>query len=253
VALKVASVSGDRRSDPVGRAPLGIDAKSVDRPRDAEGAKTGGGRSMRYRLKRLVERLLFVEDAPKQERVCTCHRRRKGEKVSILKDTKTGRAHFNGLESCSNVWTCPVCSLVITEHRRRELQDAITAWMKAGGEVYLMTLTMPHVRADNLVALLALLRAASKRFCQDKLYRRMSKLVGRVGNIRSLEVTWGSWHGWHPHFHILVFAKRGQLDELAKLRTAWVNALLKVKAAGNDQVNDLLAHAFDVQNGMTVR
>lgn len=236
-------------------AALGIDAKSVDRPGDAMTVDRTG-RALRYRLKRTVERLLYVPGAERQARVCTCQRRRKGEHVRVMRDTATGRAYFNGLESCSNVWLCPLCSLVIVEERRRDLQAAIDAWARQGGEVYLMNLTAPHVRRDTLANLLELLRQAAKRLCQSKAYRRASDEAGRIGNVRSLEVTWGAWHGWHPHFHILIFAKRGQLAKFEALADAWVDALIKVGAAERSQRNDMLhgradgsSPAFLVHNG----
>lgn len=112
-----------------------------------------------------------------------------------------------------------------------------------------MTLTLPHVRADSLDSLLQLASDASKRFKQSKTFRAVMDEAGRIGNVRALECTWGSWHGWHPHFHELIFAKKEQLPTLEKLRCAWVAALLKSGAADASQLNDINEHSFDVRGG----
>lgn len=237
-------------------------AKSVDRlaglkPQKAPDAERAG----RFRLASVAARLMFDPNRPvivdqetgrakqKQERVCTCHRWRTVGTVQVRLDRNRNKAIFGGLESCSNVWACPICSGTITEERRHDLQAAIEAWAKQGGAVYLMTLTLPHVRADNLSGLLQVASKTSQRFKQSKAWRSVMELTGAVGTIRALECTWGSWHGWHPHFHILIFAQRDQLQAFDQLRAAWVAALLKTGAAAASQLNDITAHSFDVRGG----
>jgi hypothetical protein len=79
--------------------------------------------------------------------------------------------------------------------------------------------------------------------------------AGYIGAVRSFETTWGSWHGWHPHFHFLYFCRPGQLDALRSLETAWTDALIKSGLADRSQLNAMLhgadgeAAAWDVQNG----
>ena len=229
-------------------------AKSVDRPAGGNPQKAPDSeRAGRYRLQRVASNLMFEpargEVGKKQERVCTCHRWRTVGTVQVRVDHARNKAVFGGLESCSNVWACPICSGIITEERRHDLQRAIEAWAKQGGAVYLMTLTLPHVRADNLSGLLKVAAATSQRLKQSKAWRSVMTAAGAIGTIRALECTWGSWHGWHPHFHILIFAQPDQLPLFEQLRAAWVSALLKTGAAGADQLNDINAHSFDVRGG----
>lgn len=229
-------------------------AKSVDRPAGGNPQKAPDAeRAGRFRLASVAARLMFdparKEAGQKQERVCTCHRWRTVGTVQVRVDHARNKAIFGGLESCSNVWACPICSGTITEERRHELQASIEAWAKQGGSVYLLTLTLPHVRADNLSGLLKVAAATSQRFKQSKAWRSVMDQAGAIGTIRALECTWGSWHGWHPHFHILIFAKPDQLPAFEQLRAAWVSALLKTGAAGADQLNDITAHSFDVRGG----
>jgi len=205
----------------------------------------------------VVQRLLLRSDVEpgRQDRVCRCHFSRKAQTVTVRRNRATGRASYSGLETCSNVWACPVCNGRITERRREQLQMAVGAWKKQGGECYLVTLTFPHQRADHLGRLVELMRQAADKFNTRTSVRRARERAGYIGSIRALEVTWGSWHGWHPHFHLLYFCAAGQQAELQKLQGAWVECLVAVGLADRSQQNDMLtgaaglSPAFDVQNG----
>jgi hypothetical protein len=169
--------------------------------------------------------------------------------VQVRLNLESGRAHFGRVETCRNVWACPVCSGRITEQRRIELQRAVTSWVKEGGEVYLMTLTFPHVRKDRLTDLVDRLRLALKKFNASPAMKRARVATGHAGSVRALEVTWGGWHGWHPHVHILWFGKPGQIERLRELQGPWIETLIKVGLADRSQLSDMLQAAFDVQNG----
>lgn len=236
-----------------GRAPLGLYARSFDRAR----AVDPRDRRVRYRLQGIVQRLMHRYGAPRelQERVCTCHYSRMALTVKIRRNLDSGRCSYQGLETCSNVWICPICAGRITEQRRAELQAAIVQWVEQGGETYLMTLTFPHMRTDRLLNLLELMRQAIARFNTSKGVRTARAAAGYIGSIRALEVTWGAWHGWHPHFHVLLFCRPGQLEILRRMQSAWIAALIKTGLADRAQLDDLLhgaageSPAFDLQNG----
>jgi hypothetical protein len=220
-------------------------------------ASKAGDRGIRYKLLAVVQRLLLSGSLPpdKQERVCRCHFSRKAATVTVRRNKTTGHASYSGLETCSNVWACPVCSGRITEKRREQLQYAIGAWKSKGGECYLLTLTFPHQRTDHLPQLVELLRRAADNFNTRKSVRAARDRAGYIGSIRALEVTWSSWHGWHPHFHLLYFCQPGQIETLRAMQSAWTDALVKVGLADRSQLDDMLhgaageSPAFDVQNG----
>ena len=88
--------------------------------------------------------------------------------------------------------------------RRKELDLAVTAWVKHGGRVELLTLTFPHEADMPLAELMPKFAKALQSFKNSKRYKAITKTAGRAGNIRSLETTWGA-NGWHPHVHELVF------------------------------------------------
>lgn len=120
--------------NPAGRASLGIYANTVCTPpipkpkRIARDESVDANRKMRYQLQRAAQGLI------PGERVKHCQRSTmSGSGVSVYR-SDVGGASFGNLTTCGSVWHCPVCAAKITEHKRIELQDAITAWTKKGGD-----------------------------------------------------------------------------------------------------------------------
>jgi hypothetical protein len=195
----------------------------------------------RYQLQRGAQYLL------QGERVAHCQRStRSGAGVTVYRGAKG--ASFGNLSTCGSVWHCPVCAARITEVRRQKLQDAINQWAKQGGEVYLMSLTFPHMDHHLLKDNLDKFTDALSKFKNSGGYKKLMQSVGSAGSIRAMEVTHGA-NGWHPHTHDLVFAAAGQLEKLQELQMVWINTLIKADLADRSQLNDMLKAAFDVQNG----
>jgi hypothetical protein len=59
-----------------------------------------------------------------------------GDHVEIR--IKDGTAYYCGLETCGNLWLCPVCSAKIHHRRATELREALTAWSDTGHAASLM-------------------------------------------------------------------------------------------------------------------
>ena len=244
--------------DNIGSNILGISAKSLHAGRTA---KRGAGsvdsgvvaKSRRYTLQRTAQALLYNGDkeAEQQVRVCWCCRtvKTRGEAVGVYRTVEGTGARFSGLTTCGSVWHCPVCSAKVTEARRRELDLALTAWVKGAGLVQLMTLTFPHETGQDLGALMPKFVKVLQRFKNSRGYKRIMADAGRVGSIRSLEVTWGA-NGWHPHTHDLVFLTRDlTLTEVDTLKSEWVKQCLKACLGDQSQLSDMLEHGLDVQDG----
>lgn len=237
-----------QHENPAGRSSLGIFANTVNTPSVSKPKKQTTGldaitatRQARFQLQRAAQGLL------PQQRVVHCHRSTMSSAgVSVFR-SKDG-ASYGNLSTCGSVWHCPVCSAKITESRRQELQAAINAWAKQDGEVYLMSLTFPHMDHQRLEENLKLFSDALKRFKNSRTYKNTMQAVAGAGSIRALEVTHGG-NGWHPHTHDLVFAARGQLEKLRELEEAWIETLIKTGIAERSQYNDMKRAAFDVQNG----
>jgi len=210
-------------------------AKSAAAVHEAVIAAGGGGwGAIRWKLQRLAQGLL------RGYRVAHCQRSVTGERVAIWR-TRAG-AHFSGVVTCGSVWHCPICASKVSEGRRQDLQTAVTAWIRAGGEVYLATFTFRHHRGDKLQDIIKAFQAAMRKLTGSGPYRRLLKAAGCVGSVRALEVTHGE-NGWHPHVHMLIFARPGELEALREIEALWLRALRK---QGLDGVVD---HAFDVRGG----
>lgn len=230
------------------RAFLGICANTVHTPvnpkqkRATRDEALDAPRQMRYRLQRAAQGLL------PGERVKHCQRSTMGDSGVMVYRTPGAGGSFGNLATCGSVWHCPVCAAKITEQRRIELQNAITAWTTKGGEVYLMSQTFPHQLNQLLVDNLALFSSAQRKFKNSRAYKNIMEQIGSAGSIRALEVTHGE-NGWHPHTHTLVFAYPGQLKLLQQLDMVWIETLIKIGLAERNQLNEMLVYAFDVQNG----
>ena len=146
------------------------------------------------------------------------------EGVRVWRAVEHSTAHYKGLQTCGSVWACPVCSGTISERRRVELGQATAAHRAAGGVVLLLTLTNRHERRDDLGDLVKGQAEALRRFMRGlRSSADWFDAMGAIGTIRAMEVTHGDANGWHPHYHILVFARAGVdlLDMASRGAAIW--------------------------------
>lgn len=146
--------------------------------------------------------------------------------VEVLKSGE--KFHYGNLMTCGSVWHCPICAGKISERRRSELVDAVSTWTGQGGQVRLLTLTVPHYSHQKLQVVLNGLSAALRRLTNSREWKTLVESIGLYGRIRSLEVTYGQ-NGWHPHFHLLLFTyKPFDLVELqGQILHLWKTACLR--------------------------
>lgn len=156
-------------------------------------------RLLRYQMQS-VARFMLPNNRVK---ICLRYQREKYGTVDILKHRQTQKAFYSGLMICGNVWICPVCAAKISERRRKELRKGFDTHLLNGGSCTMLTLTFSHSLTDKLSDLLALLAKALVRFKGGKRFNKLRKELGIIGNIRALEVTYGS-NGFHPHIHLLI-------------------------------------------------
>jgi hypothetical protein len=85
----------------------------------------------------------------------------------------------------------------------------------------MLTATIPHHRGDPLTDLITALAGAWRYVISGAPWQRRAERHGIVGQVRGLEATHGA-HSWHPHVHVLLFARAPIGDaELAEF-SAWV-------------------------------
>ena len=211
-------------------------AGSVERePRTArQGARAGAlGTNAKLRatfenpMARRVERFALqsvARDILPDSRTAKCLRIRAHDKdVQVWKSKNHKTASYGGLQTCGSVWTCPVCGAKVVERRRGEIQQAMAMHRACGGEVHLLTLTVPHTRFDVLETLLERQGKALQGFLRDRKVKEVFKEMGYIGQIRGYETTHGrkgTNNGWHPHFHFLQFVMvKGDAAQLMDWRT----------------------------------
>ncbi len=190
----------------------------------------------RYRLQRAAAALLDGE------RVYHCTRSITGWSVDVMQDADTKRAHYSGIFTCGSRWHCPICAPKATEKSRRELQDAITLWTRQGGRVFLASFTFPHELAMPLADSVEKMQDAQRRMKASAAYKRIMRAAGALGSVKALEVTYGE-NGWHPHVHMLIFARPGAEEQLEAIRESWA---AMVERVGLGRVNE---HGFDLRGG----
>jgi hypothetical protein len=143
-------------------------------------------------------------------RTCTCSNAL-GQQVT-LNHTSNGTVHghkFKGLETCSSVWLCPVCSKKIGSYRASEVTRALDELVAMDYKPFLITSTVRHSR-DH--ALEDTLDAVVKGVGYVMTHRRFKTAFKDTLYIRALEVTYSDANGFHPHVHILMFIKKDQCN-----------------------------------------
>lgn len=258
----------------VARPNLGIGGKSLHAGRSGKPEKTPARsaehRRVLHELTRAAGSLLYRGDlaVTDQHSTCWCHRSLQRDRLhgdvdpSIFRRRDGSGARVDGVITCGNVWTCPVCATSIRAQRREELEHAAQESSRRGLYRYLLTLTFPHQRTDNLADILDRVGKARQRFRNSRAYKRIMDTAGRVGSVCALEVTWSPLNGWHPHTHDLVIAQRHGLGEGApdeagnlaspaidELKSAWLHCLDRAGLLPHDKVTDAWAHALNVRGG----
>jgi len=247
---------------------LGISAESIHAGREpnADAVLRAKAKSRLYDLMRVSQVINYDPSKAKeaQHRVCWCNRAMlsAAEVTGVRRTVDGSGASLNGVNTCSSVWACPVCSLKICMQRQAEVAAGMKAHIGNGGYVWLMTNTFPHEANERpLLDMLVLQAKAMQKFQNCRTYKRILGKGVRTGSIKALEITLGA-HGWHPHTHSLVFATPDAFGEVREgddgrmssrlideLKRAWYEALLKVGLCGPAQMSDVLEHGLDVRGG----
>lgn len=152
-----------------------------------------------------------------RERLCgRVPRFRQGDNETVairVEVGANGRAGFRDLFRCGNAWFCPLCAPAVTQRQREDLVAGVEEIVRRGGTALLLNLTVPHRAGQSLAMLTEALALAWRKLQASRDWAGGRKAIGVraelgvVATVRSLEVTWGVQHGWHPHLHILVFCE----------------------------------------------
>lgn len=174
---------------------------------------------------RIAERYHLLDGlragASTKKRVRQCKTAIGNSRVGVVTHEESNGAHFVGVESCANVWCCPVCAPKIRAGRTADVLEAFERHQANGGGFAFLTQTLQHTHDDRLAPLLELLGKGWQYVANSRTFKAWKKRVGLVGNITALEVMYGLNAGWHPHRHMLLLTERPlSVDEVAALEAA---------------------------------
>lgn len=139
-----------------------------------------------------------------------------------------GRVQLVGVETCSSVWLCPICSRKICARRASEVVQFVE-WAQAHGLIVLMlTLTVRHAAQHSLEKLIMGVRAAWRTWWSSgRASQRRRADMGIEHYVKALETTHGE-NGWHPHQHTLLAVKaRPHELTMVEAEAAWTAAVTK--------------------------
>ena len=229
--ISVDPLSQMRKALPLGRAPAEREGHlkgsveqsarsalvNITKLCDASRIKASQVRSTNYSLRKVAQEVLGHN-----HRVFTCQKVpsysvQQGESQRGISKNKDGKAFFHGLGSCGDVHCCPVCSVKISEGRRREVIHALRSHSEAGYISLFATFTIRHSRNDSLSDNLTAFRNARSDLIRSKKFRDIKKNICMSGYIRRLEVTWGESNGWHPHDHEVWLIDKDAVTEMELL------------------------------------
>ncbi len=206
-------------------------------------------RALRWALKSVVNKMLPYGRTAKCMRFLAPIAGSGLSWIQVHKTVATGKAFYTGLMSCGSVWNCPVCAAKVSERRRSELHEGMEAARRLGYKIHFVTLTVPHGIGDDLSKIKEQQQRALRRLSSGK--NSIKSILSRNGieqhgYVRTYEITHGKQHGFHPHFHILLFTSPNishqQMQNL--YAPAWQKACVSV---GLPRPSD--SHGCTVQDG----
>jgi len=125
--------------------------------------------------------------------------------VDLIRNKEGGEVHASGVWLCGSTWTCPICSMRISNHRRKVIQEAID---KSGLFPVMVTLTLQHNQGDKLKDLLKILKEGWRQTKATRKWKHILEDHCIEGYITATEIRGSKKRGWHPHMHVLFLMKK---------------------------------------------
>ncbi len=161
--------------------------------------------------------------------------------------SEKGKARFSGVAHSNNMRLDPVDAQKVAYKRRKEIQRAIQWGYDNGFIPVMMTLTVFHDWTwQPLTKIIAVLRKSYEDLFGHKVGGKLKDAIGFKYRIYRMEETIdmkndlscskGSGkhdgkHGWHPHYHIVLFVPKDNLNILSdlepKLKARWSKLVQK--------------------------
>ena len=166
------------------------------------------------------------------------------DRVEIPCVIRKDRAHWSGMQSCGSK-LCVGCHIKARKKHIEEADLGLHAVEKAGGSLFMLTLTCSNQGVDLKVQAEALQKAYRSTFKRRAL-DRMLKAKDYVGAVRSMEIQINTAKGmYHPHMHVvLAFQSKLTDEELATLRSM-------IQAYWCESMKKMGRHALESQQHVT--
>lgn len=165
--------------------------------------------------------------------------------VAVHATPGASRAKVTGICRCGQTLCCPVCAPRVSGFRAEEVAHAYKMASGMGHDVYLVTLTAPHMAGSPLVDEALWWRDSwSWAFGQSGGKNAHAVKKNWVGYINAAEMTHSDRAGWHFHRHLLLFVEAGY-GELAvvMMRARWLAAIKR----GHRDNGGIEKYAFDAK------
>ena len=156
-----------------------------------------------WEIIRGLQRVVRVHTGQKGVKTCSTFSVAKSNVMRV--SSKGGNARLMGLNKCLNTTSCPTCSYIRGTQRARQIDLVAKPVIDAGGCGVLLTLTLPHLRKDNLRHLNKVLSECFHSLMRNSFGRAIGKFNDDNKPLwcRSWDWTWGR-NGDHSHLHVLL-------------------------------------------------
>lgn len=150
--------------------------------------------------------------------------------------SEKGKVGISGVARSHNMRLDPVDAPKVAYKRRKEIQRAIQWGYNNGFIPVMMTLTIFHDWTwQPLAKLIAVLRKAYEDLFGHKIGEKLKKAIGFQYRIFRMEETLDmEKDGWHPHYHVILFVPKDNLNILSdlepKLKARWNRLVQKYYA-----------------------
>jgi DNA-directed RNA polymerase subunit RPC12/RpoP len=165
----------------------------------------GNKKSDRFQFHKLR---YITQKISEETRISNCGRlARHGTEIEIWCD-HCGKSFYKNLFQCGSVWSCPHCRYKIMITRRSEIKTICKAAQKAGLFMGFLGLTCQHNKYNDVKSLKEQFHSINEAWRYLMGIPSLRKLMKGAGfeYIKSLDNRYNKVNGYHPHFHIIVFA-----------------------------------------------
>lgn len=181
-----------------------------------------------YRLQGKFKR--YMDNRPYAERLWLQGLYHCGDRVAIRDTvdvvadiTRFGRhLHYFNVQRCHSPWACPICTPYVLKQYSLKISAIIKAQLRRGRWAFMLTFTIPHSLRQTFVEVYDNLLRTYRKADDRHLKLARKRLTGeKLELIKSAEVTFATFNGWHPHFHVLIFCDKDKWGNLEELREIW--------------------------------